>query len=83
MSIKFFLSSLFIFVDICLQYSIINSMKTTTTLKTTAQNLIKTLKTDKLIDFAKTAPVEIIDLVLNELELRLPESEFIQLCETL
>ena len=55
----------------------------TTTLKTKALELLKTLNTEKLVEFAKTAPAEIIDLVLNELETRLPESEFIQLCETL
>lgn len=45
--------------------------------------LIQKLDTKSLIDFARIAPIEIIDLVLNELENRLPESEFISLCKTL
>lgn len=53
------------------------------TLKTKAIELLKTLTTEKLVEFAKTAPSDIIDLVLNELEIRLPETEFIKLCETL
>lgn len=41
------------------------------------------LKTEELIKFTKNSPDEIIIFVLNELEGRMEENQFIQLCETL
>lgn len=52
-------------------------------LENRAKQLINKLNTVELANFAKTAPIEILDLVLNELENRMPEAEFIALCETL
>ena len=45
--------------------------------------MLKQLSTIELIDFAKYAPLEILDMVLNELETRMPSKEFVSLCNQL
>lgn len=48
-----------------------------------AAGMISKLSTEELTSFARTAPVEILDVVLNELESRMEEKEFVALCQTL
>ena len=54
------------------------------TMKNKIEKLLKMLKTEDLVSFAKDSQSdEIIGFILNELEGRMEESQFIQLCETL
>ena len=48
-----------------------------------ARELVKGLETEPLSMFALTCPDEILNVILDELETRMTESEFVKLCETL
>ncbi len=57
--------------------------KTMTTIIEKAKELVTKLETNQLALFAVTAPDEVLNIVLDELEKRMTESEFVKLCETL
>jgi len=48
-----------------------------------AKKLAATLPTESLKGFALTCPDEVLNVVLDELESRMSESEFLSLCKTL